>query len=214
MSITIATRLYKRAQGGSLMQPPPHSTSTSILKCVCRSGSGRVREFRPVESLTPARPHVPEDAAHPPSLSSPSSPRHTPLWVRFCHNSCSVERACPSCDPVGSVWMLLLPPTVHRQVLGRSSFNTPRPPPPVPQADNLLGFLILTFLLSPVFSQCEPPIEVEDLFQDIQDGYVLLALLEELSGCKLVCLSSFLLSPEGHARASTPACPPVTFVSL
>uniref|UniRef100_H3CS89 Calmin n=1 Tax=Tetraodon nigroviridis TaxID=99883 RepID=H3CS89_TETNG len=34
--------------------------------------------------------------------------------------------------------------------------------------------------------KCEPPIEVEDLFQDIQDGHVLMALLEELSGCKLL----------------------------
>uniref|UniRef100_A0A667XVG6 Calponin-homology (CH) domain-containing protein n=1 Tax=Myripristis murdjan TaxID=586833 RepID=A0A667XVG6_9TELE len=38
-----------------------------------------------------------------------------------------------------------------------------------------------------VFLQrCEPPVEVHDLFTDIQDGRVLMALLEELSGCKLV----------------------------
>ncbi|XP_072314505.1 uncharacterized protein clmna [Eucyclogobius newberryi] len=34
--------------------------------------------------------------------------------------------------------------------------------------------------------KCNPPIEVQDLFRDIQDGHVLLALLEELSGCKLL----------------------------
>lgn len=48
---------------------------------------------------------------------------------------------------------------------------------------------------SPLFSsflfvhpQCDPPIEVHDLFQDIRDGRILMALLEELSGCKLVSL--------------------------
>ncbi|KAG7226217.1 hypothetical protein INR49_002951 [Caranx melampygus] len=34
--------------------------------------------------------------------------------------------------------------------------------------------------------KCDPPIEVQDLFQDIQDGRILMALLEELSGCKLL----------------------------
>ncbi|XP_069028578.1 calmin isoform X2 [Embiotoca jacksoni] len=34
--------------------------------------------------------------------------------------------------------------------------------------------------------KCDPPIEVHDLFQDIQDGRILMALLEELSGCKLL----------------------------
>ncbi len=34
--------------------------------------------------------------------------------------------------------------------------------------------------------QRDPPIEVHDLFTDIQDGRILMALLEELSGCKLV----------------------------
>lgn len=34
--------------------------------------------------------------------------------------------------------------------------------------------------------KCDPPIEVHDLFQDVQDGHVLMALLEELSGCKLL----------------------------
>ncbi|XP_017287176.1 calmin [Kryptolebias marmoratus] len=37
--------------------------------------------------------------------------------------------------------------------------------------------------------KCKPPLQVQDLFQDIQDGHVLMALLEELSGCKL--LNSF-----------------------
>lgn len=34
--------------------------------------------------------------------------------------------------------------------------------------------------------KCNPPIEVNDLFRDIQDGHILMALLEELSGCKLL----------------------------
>uniref|UniRef100_A0A3Q3EIH8 Calponin-homology (CH) domain-containing protein n=1 Tax=Kryptolebias marmoratus TaxID=37003 RepID=A0A3Q3EIH8_KRYMA len=38
--------------------------------------------------------------------------------------------------------------------------------------------------------KCKPPLQVQDLFQDIQDGHVLMALLEELSGCKLVRLGS------------------------
>ncbi|KAM7376756.1 hypothetical protein PAMP_006464 [Pampus punctatissimus] len=38
--------------------------------------------------------------------------------------------------------------------------------------------------------KCDPPIEVHDLFRDIQDGRILMALLEELSGCKLVKLVS------------------------
>lgn len=40
----------------------------------------------------------------------------------------------------------------------------------------------------PLPSQCDPPLQVQDLFQDIQDGHVLMALLEELSGCRLVRL--------------------------
>ncbi|XP_040919837.1 uncharacterized protein clmnb isoform X2 [Toxotes jaculatrix] len=34
--------------------------------------------------------------------------------------------------------------------------------------------------------RCDPPVEVHDLFIDIQDGRILMALLEELSGCKLL----------------------------
>ncbi|KAM3594444.1 uncharacterized protein V6R79_008019 [Siganus canaliculatus] len=34
--------------------------------------------------------------------------------------------------------------------------------------------------------KCNPPIKVHDLFRDIQDGHILMALLEELSGCKLL----------------------------
>ncbi|KAL0968929.1 hypothetical protein UPYG_G00220000 [Umbra pygmaea] len=34
--------------------------------------------------------------------------------------------------------------------------------------------------------KCSPPLQVNDLFRDIQDGRVLMALLEELSGCKLL----------------------------
>ncbi|XP_029902725.1 calmin [Myripristis murdjan] len=46
-----------------------------------------------------------------------------------------------------------------------------------------------------VFLQrCEPPVEVHDLFTDIQDGRVLMALLEELSGCKLV----YRFRPSSH----------------
>nr|XP_019947100.1 PREDICTED: calmin [Paralichthys olivaceus] len=38
-----------------------------------------------------------------------------------------------------------------------------------------------------VFLQrCDPPLEVQDLFADIQDGRILMALLEELTGCKLL----------------------------
>ncbi|XP_041120902.1 calmin-like [Polyodon spathula] len=34
--------------------------------------------------------------------------------------------------------------------------------------------------------KCKPPLEVTDLFQDVQDGKILMILLEELSGCKLL----------------------------
>ncbi|XP_018981931.2 calmin-like [Cyprinus carpio] len=34
--------------------------------------------------------------------------------------------------------------------------------------------------------KCNPRLEVRDLFRDIQDGKILMALLEELSGCKLL----------------------------
>lgn len=34
--------------------------------------------------------------------------------------------------------------------------------------------------------QREPPVEVLNLFTDIQDGRLLMALLEELTGCRLV----------------------------
>ncbi|CAL8285595.1 unnamed protein product [Lota lota] len=34
--------------------------------------------------------------------------------------------------------------------------------------------------------KCDPPTEVQDLFRDIQDGRILMALLEELSGCQLL----------------------------
>ncbi|XP_030633880.1 calmin [Chanos chanos] len=34
--------------------------------------------------------------------------------------------------------------------------------------------------------KCNPPMVVHDLFRDIQDGKILMALLEELSGCKLL----------------------------
>uniref|UniRef100_A0A3B3VVX3 Calponin-homology (CH) domain-containing protein n=1 Tax=Poecilia latipinna TaxID=48699 RepID=A0A3B3VVX3_9TELE len=37
-----------------------------------------------------------------------------------------------------------------------------------------------------VYFQRNPPLAVSDLFTDIQDGRMLMALLEELSGCKLL----------------------------
>lgn len=39
--------------------------------------------------------------------------------------------------------------------------------------------------------QRDPPIEVHDLFTDIQDGKILMGLLEELSGCRLVRIMLF-----------------------
>ncbi|XP_017264546.1 uncharacterized protein zgc:100997 [Kryptolebias marmoratus] len=46
-----------------------------------------------------------------------------------------------------------------------------------------------------VFLQkCDPPLEVCDLFTDIQDGRILMALLEELSGCKLL----YRFRPSSH----------------
>lgn len=38
--------------------------------------------------------------------------------------------------------------------------------------------------------QSDPPVAVHDLLADIQDGRVLMALLEQLSGCKLVRAAS------------------------
>lgn len=35
-------------------------------------------------------------------------------------------------------------------------------------------------------SQCDPPLMVHDLLAEVRDGQVLMALLEQLSGCKLV----------------------------
>lgn len=40
--------------------------------------------------------------------------------------------------------------------------------------------------IRPVLSQCDPPLVVRDLLAEVQDGRVLMALLEQLSGCKLV----------------------------
>ncbi|XP_066532320.1 uncharacterized protein clmnb [Hoplias malabaricus] len=34
--------------------------------------------------------------------------------------------------------------------------------------------------------RCDPPLQVDDLFSDLQDGWILMALLEELSGCKML----------------------------
>lgn len=41
----------------------------------------------------------------------------------------------------------------------------------------------------PLLQQCNPPLEVKDLFVDIQDGKILMALLEVLSGQNLVRMS-------------------------
>ena len=56
--------------------------------------------------------------------------------------------------------------------------------------------IYLSHYCLPIFfpSQCDPPIEVNDLFRDIQDGHILMALLEEISGCKLVRISHFVLT--------------------
>ncbi|XP_029132768.2 uncharacterized protein clmnb [Labrus bergylta] len=40
--------------------------------------------------------------------------------------------------------------------------------------------------MNALLQRCDPPVEVHDLFTDIQDGRILMALLEELSGCKLL----------------------------
>uniref|UniRef100_A0A673NMX2 Calponin-homology (CH) domain-containing protein n=1 Tax=Sinocyclocheilus rhinocerous TaxID=307959 RepID=A0A673NMX2_9TELE len=50
--------------------------------------------------------------------------------------------------------------------------------------------------------KCNPRMEVRDMFCDIQDGKILMALLEELSGCKLVRIISvdFL----NHITSSVP----------
>lgn len=56
--------------------------------------------------------------------------------------------------------------------------------------DNLLNCVFETFIWQHV-----PPLEVKDLFEDIKDGVMLLALLEVLSGQKLVSL-----------RVISPAC--------
>lgn len=46
---------------------------------------------------------------------------------------------------------------------------------------NICVVKVVTSLL-----QCKPPLEVNDLFEDIKDGVKLLALLEVLSGQRLV----------------------------
>ncbi|KPP72117.1 hypothetical protein Z043_108914 [Scleropages formosus] len=40
--------------------------------------------------------------------------------------------------------------------------------------------------MSHFWFQCNPPMEITDLFNEIRDGRILMALLEELSGCKLL----------------------------
>lgn len=49
-------------------------------------------------------------------------------------------------------------------------------------------FLSFDHLLNAFFthSQCDPPLMVRDLLAEVRDGQVLMALLEQLSGCKLV----------------------------
>lgn len=49
-------------------------------------------------------------------------------------------------------------------------------------------FFSFDHLLNAFFthSQCDPPLMVHDLLAEVRDGQVLMALLEQLSGCKLV----------------------------
>ena len=54
----------------------------------------------------------------------------------------------------------------------------------------VLGIIRVTNQLPPpLLPQCDPPLEVKDLFIDIQDGKILMALLEVLSGRNLVRMS-------------------------
>lgn len=55
------------------------------------------------------------------------------------------------------------------------------------------------YLLLSVYFQRNPPLAVSDLFTDIQDGRMLMALLEELSGCKLVRTPSYF-SSQSHKK--------------
>lgn len=50
-------------------------------------------------------------------------------------------------------------------------------------------------------TQCEPPLVVTDLFEDIKDGVILLALLEVLSGQILVSTLRFVGSHGGQGHA-------------
>lgn len=44
--------------------------------------------------------------------------------------------------------------------------------------------------------QCDPPVAVHDLFTDVQDGRILMALLEQLSGCKMVRVGIWVIKIE------------------
>ncbi|XP_041660734.1 calmin isoform X3 [Cheilinus undulatus] len=56
------------------------------------------------------------------------------------------------------------------------------------QADEKKAVRCRTFTrwINALLRRCDPVVEVHDLFTDIQDGRILMALLEELSGCKLL----------------------------
>ncbi|CAJ1077274.1 calmin-like isoform X1 [Xyrichtys novacula] len=57
-----------------------------------------------------------------------------------------------------------------------------------PPADDRKAVRRRTFTrwINALLSNCDPPVEVHDLFTDIQDGRLLMALLEELTGYKLL----------------------------
>lgn len=51
--------------------------------------------------------------------------------------------------------------------------------------------------------QCDPPVAVHDLFTDVQDGRILMALLEQLSGCKMVRVKLSVESGSSKKRKKT-----------
>ncbi|KAL6485876.1 hypothetical protein MHYP_G00052680 [Metynnis hypsauchen] len=45
---------------------------------------------------------------------------------------------------------------------------------------------VFTRWINSRLKRCDPPLQVDDLFTDVQDGKILMALIEELSGCKML----------------------------
>ncbi|KAG7257104.1 hypothetical protein CRUP_010631 [Coryphaenoides rupestris] len=74
-----------------------------------------------------------------------------------------VVRCCGGCE--GGWWVVAVEDAVEREVVQKRTF---------------------TRWMNLHLEKCDPPTEVQDLFRDIQDGRILMALLEELSGCKLL----------------------------